>query len=170
MIPRTLLLLGRSVMIPRILLSPGGPIMIFQIPLLSGSLIVILQLYLLGGPIMIHQIHLLGEPFTVPQISLPTEGPVTTPLKHLNLEGLLILWTHHRSGGPIVTPPICLLMFLIHGLEPKAVKPQKEPLAKHLHHSRRTANMNMTWTSLLHEKGSQNPILEINSMILKVAV
>lgn len=160
---QTLLHLGESAMTP-------------QIPLCSGSIIV-LQVYLLEGPVMTHQIHLLpGGPITGPQIFL-RERPVTAPLTHLNLEGLLTPWTHQSSGEPVMTPLIRLQMLLIHYTEPKAVKPQKEPLAKLLHigrgqdplipQSRRTASMNVTRTSLHHEKGKQNFIMEINSMILK---
>ena len=94
--------------------------MIHRIPLLSGNIIT-LQVYLLGGPI------------TVPQISVPIEGPVTAPLTLLNQKGLLIPWIHHSSGGPIMTPLIWHLVFLIHCLEPKAVKSQKKSLAKILH-------------------------------------
>lgn len=76
-----------------------------------------------------------------------------------------------------MTLPIWILMFLIHCPKPKAVKSQKKPLVKLLHigrardplicHSQRTANMNMTPISLLHEKSKQNPMSEVNSMILK---
>lgn len=79
-----------------------------------------------------------------------------------------------------MTPLLRLLMFLIHCIEPKAVKPQNEPLAKLLHigrgqdplisQPRRTASMNMTRTSLHHGKGKQNLIMEINSMNLKETV
>lgn len=128
---------------------------------------------------MTHQIHLLhGGPITVPQIFLLGERPVTAPLTHRNLEGLLNPWTHRSSGGPVMTPLICLLMFLIRCIEPKAIKPQNEPLAKLLHigrgqsplipQPRRTASMNVTLTSLHHGKGKQNFIMEINSMSLKV--
>lgn len=148
-----------------------------RIPLCSGSIIV-LQVYLLEGPVMTHQIHLLrGGPITVPQIFLLRERPVTAPLTHLNLEGLLTPWTHQSSGGPVMTPLIRLLMFLIHCTEPKAVKPQNEPLAKLLligrgqdpliPQPRRTASTNVTRTSLHHGKGKQNFITEINSMSLK---
>ncbi|XP_036180148.1 BUD13 homolog isoform X8 [Myotis myotis] len=164
MTPRTLLHLGGSAMSPRILLCLGEPIMIHRIPLCSGSIIV-LQVCLLEGPVMTHQIHLLlGGPITVPQLFLLRERPVAAPLTPLNLEGLWNPWTHQSSGGPVMTPLIRLLMFLIHCTEPKAVKPQKEPLAKLLHigrgqdplspQSRRAASMNVTRTSLRHEKGS----------------
>lgn len=127
---------------------------------------------------MTHQIHLLlGGPITIPQISLPTEGPGTAPLTHPNLEGLLTPWIPRNPEGPIVTPQVWLLMALIHCPGPKAVKPQREPLAKLPHsgrgqdppicHSQRTANMRMIRISLLHEKSKQNPILEISSMILE---
>lgn len=150
--------------------------MIHRIPLCSGSIIV-LQVYLLEGPVMTHQIHLLlGGPITVPQIFLLRERPVTAPLTPLNLEGRGNPWTHQSSGGPVMTPLIRLLMFLIPCTEPKAVTPQKEPLAK-LHigrgqdplssQSRRAASMNVTRTSLHHEKGKPNFIMEINSMVLK---
>lgn len=151
--------------------------MIHRIPLCSGSIIV-LQVYLLEGPVMTHQIHLLlGGPITVPQIFLLRERPVTAPLTPLTLEGLRNPWTHQSSGGPAMTPPIRLLMFLSHCTEPKAVTPQKEPLAKLLHigrgpdplspQFRRAASMNVTRTSLHHEKGKPNFIMEINSMVLK---
>lgn len=127
--------------------------MIPGILLYPGNLIVILQMYLLGKLVMTHQIHLLlGGPVTIPQIYLLPEGLV-------------------------MIPPIYLAVPLIHCPEPKAVKPQKEPLASLLHtgrgqdplvrHSQRTANMSMPRTSLRHEKSKQNPTLGISSMILK---
>lgn len=122
---------------------------------------------------MTHQIHLfLGGPVTIPQIALFPEGLKIAHLTHLNLEGLMTPWTHRSSGGPIITPLIWLLVSLIHCPDPKAVKAQRELLAKllhirrggdHLTQSQRTANMSMTRTSLLREKSKQNPI----SMILK---
>lgn len=123
---------------------------------------------------MTHQIHLfLGGPVTIPQIALVPEGLEIVHLTHLSLEGLMTPWTHRSSGGPVMTPLIWLLVLLIHCLDPKAVKPQRQPLAEFLHirrgwdrltrHSQRTANMSMTQTSLLREKSKQNPI----SMILK---
>lgn len=145
---------------------------------LRGRFVMILQIHLLlEGPVMTPQIHLLlGGPTTVSQISLLPEGPVIAPLTQLNLEGLLILWIDHSSGGPIIIPLTWLLMFLTHCSEPKAVKPQKA-LAKLLHigrgqdllihHSQRIANMSMTQTSLLHEKSRQYPMLEVSNMILK---
>lgn len=151
--------------------------MIHRIPLCTGS-ITVLQVYLLEGPVMTHQIHLLrGGPITVPQIFLLRERPVTAPLTHLSLEELLTPWTHQSSGGPVMTPLIRLLMFLIHCTDPKAVKPQKDPLAKLLHIGRgqyplipQSQSMNVTRTSLHHRKGKQNFIMEINSMSLKVSI
>lgn len=151
--------------------------MIHRIPLCSGSIIV-LQVYLLEGPVMTHQIHLLlGGPITVPQIFLLRERPITAPRTPLNLEGLWNPWPHQSSGRPVMTPLIRLLMSLIHRTEPNAVTPQKEPPAKLLHigrgqdplspQSRRAASMSVTRTSLRHEKGKPNFIMEINSMTLK---
>lgn len=73
---------------------------------------------------------------------------------------------------------VWLLVLLTHCPERKVVKPQKEPLTRHLHtgkaqdplisHLPITTNMIMTRTFLLHEKSKQSLMWEINSLILKV--
>lgn len=131
-----------------------------QMLLPPGSLIVILQVYLLGEVIM------------VPQVSLPQKGLITTPLTQPKIGGLLMLQTHSISGGPVMTPLIWNCP------EPKAVKLQKDPVARLYtrgardpltHQSPRTASTDMTLT-FLHGDGKRKLMLELrSSLTLKVS-
>lgn len=120
--------------------------MILQILLPPGSPIIVLQVYLLGGSIVPHQIYPL------------LRGPVPAPLMHLHLKGLGTQ-TPHSTGELTTTPEIWPRMSLIRCLEPRALEPQKGPLA----------NMALIQTSPLHGKSMPSPALEISSPVLKGA-